>query len=298
MPMRNSRTIRHLLLATTMLGVHGIARAAAPAAAPSGAVDPQANQNEIIVTAQKRSEKLQNVPIQVDVLTGRMLEARQVRMTSEIARTVPNLTIEKTDVYSNSVIVLRGIAQASNADAPVAVIVDGVPQDDPKQFNMHLFDVAEIEVLKGPQGSLYGRDAEAGAVIINTVQPTNDFRGFADVSFGRGSTLETTASVSGPIVADKVLFRIAGSYFHTKGVIPNTFRHVNNDRVPHDWSARANLLFHPGGSSTFSLIGQHEDFNAGHVYFVPVWSGNPNDFELPQSNFPNRGHGSTTNLTG
>jgi iron complex outermembrane receptor protein len=298
MPMRNSRTIRHLLLATTMLGVHGIARAAAPAAAPSGAVDPQANQNEIIVTAQKRSEKLQNVPIQVDVLTGRMLEARQVRMTSEIARTVPNLTIEKTDVYSNSVIVLRGIAQASNADAPVAVIVDGVPQDDPKQFNMHLFDVAEIEVLKGPQGSLYGRNAEAGAVIINTVQPTNDFHAVIDGSFSRGSTLETTASVSGPIVADKVLFRIAGSYFHTKGVIPNIFRHVPNDSVPHDWSVRGNLLVNFGPNSRLTLIAQHGDYNAGHVFFVPVWSGNSNDFQLPRGNFPNYGSGKSTNLTG
>jgi iron complex outermembrane recepter protein len=298
--MRNWTIIRQALLATTLLGTHAVARAqSAPSpTASSNAVEPQVGQNEIIVTAQKRSEKLQNVPIQVDVLTGKALEVRQMKMTNEIARTVPNMTIEKTDVYSNSVIVLRGVAQAANADAPVAVIVDGVPQDDPKQFNMHLFDVAEIEVLKGPQGSLYGRDAEAGAVIINTVQPTNDFRGFADLSFGRGSTLETDAAVSGPIVADKILFRLAGSYFHTDGVIENTFRHVPNDSVPHDWSVRGNLLFNLGGSSTLNLIAQHGDYNAGHVYFVPVWSGNPNDFQLPRSNFPNRGNGRSTNLTG
>ena len=296
--MRNSRTIRHLLLATTLIGVSGVGRGAAPAVPDSTAVDAQANQNEIIVTAQKRSEKLQNVPIQVNVLTGKTLEARQMNMTNEIARTVSNLTIEKTDVYSNSVIVLRGIAQAANADAPVAVIVDGVPQDDPKQFNMHLFDVAEIEVLKGPQGSLYGRDAEAGAVIINTVQPTNDFHAFIDGSFSRGSTLDSTAAISGPIVPDKVLFRLAGSYFHTKGVIPNSFRHVPNDSVPHDWSLRGSLLFNFGPNSRLTLIAQHGDYNAGHVFFVPVWSGNANDFQLPRSNFPNYGNGRSTNLTG
>jgi iron complex outermembrane receptor protein len=301
--MRNLTIIRHALLATTLLGTCAIAQAAdqpPPGAAPdsTAAEPPPANQNEIIITAQKRSEKLQNVPIQVDVLTNRTLEERQIKMTSEIVRVVPNLTIEKTDVYSNSVIVLRGVAQAANSDAPVAVLVDGVPQDDPKQFNMHLFDIADIEVLKGPQGSLYGRNAEAGAIIITTVQPTNDFRGFADVSFGRGSTLETTAALSGPIVVDKVLFRVAGTYFHTNGVIENTFRHVPNDSVPHDWSLRGNLLFNLGSNSRLNLIAQHEDYNAGHVYFAPVWSGNPNDFELPQSNFPNRGHGSTTNLTG
>src|SRR5437762_3042645 len=177
--MRNSTMIRHALLATTLLGAHSIANARpAPTTNPPAAVEAQANQNEIIITAQKRSEKLQNVPIQVDVLTGKTLEARQMKMTNEIARTVPNLTIEKTDVYS----------------------------------------------------------------------------GFADVSFGRGSTLETTAAASGPIVADKVLFRVAGTYFHTDGVIPNTFRHINNDHVPYDWSVRGNMLFHLGGSSTLSLI--------------------------------------------
>jgi iron complex outermembrane receptor protein len=301
--MRNSTIIRRGLLATTLLCAHSIANAEpadAPAAPPAehpNAVEPPADQSSIIVTAQKRSEKLQNVPIQVDVLAGKTLEARQIKMTNEIVRTVPNLTIEKTDVYSNSVIVLRGIAQAANADAPVAVVVDGVPQDDPKQFNVHLFDISDIEVLKGPQGSLYGRNAEAGAIIITTVQPTNGFHGFADGSFSRGSTVDASAGISGSIVPDKVLFRVAGSYFRTDGLIPNTFRHVPNDSVPHDWTIRANLLFNLGSRSTLNLIAQHEDYNAGHVYFLPVWSGNPNDFELPQSNFPNRGGGRTTNLT-
>jgi iron complex outermembrane receptor protein len=153
-------------------------------------------------------------------------------------------------------------------------------------------------VLKGPQGSLYGRNAEAGAIIITTVQPTNDFRGFIDGSFGRGSTLDSSAAISGAIVPDKLLFRVAGSYFRTNGVIRNTFRDVNNDRVPHDWTVRGSLLFNISSSSRLTVIAEHENFNAGHVYFVPVWTGNPNDFELPQSNFPNRGHGTTTNLTG
>src|SRR5579864_5666788 len=224
MPMRKSTIICRALLATTFLGIHSIAVAQSTSPANpsknSSAVESQVNQNTIIITAQKRPELLQNVPIQVDVLTGKTLDARQMKTTREIARTIPNLTIEKTDTYSNSVIVLRGVSQAANSDTPVAVIVDGVPQDDPKQFNMHLFDISDIEVLKGPQGSLYGRNAEAGAIIITTVQPTNDFHGYADFSYGRGSTLDTSAAISGPIVPDTVLFRLAGSYFHTGGLIP------------------------------------------------------------------------------
>ena len=113
--MRSLRMIRHALLATTLLGACAMANAdpstnqpPAPPAKPtatqapggSGAVVPEANQNAIIVTAQKRPELLQNVPIQVDVLTGATLQARHIKTTSEIARIVPNLTIEKTDTYS------------------------------------------------------------------------------------------------------------------------------------------------------------------------------------------------------
>src|SRR5690348_17109663 len=125
MPMRKSIVIRHALLATTFLGIHSIALAQSTSPAnsqskTSNAVEPQANQNTIVITAEKRPELLQNVPIQVDVLTGKTLGARQIKMTKEIARTIPNLTIEKTDTYSNSVIVLRGVSQAANSDSPVA----------------------------------------------------------------------------------------------------------------------------------------------------------------------------------
>ena len=110
---------------------------------------------------------------------------------------MPNFSVQRTGNYSDSVVVLRGIAQASRSDSPVAVIVDGVPQDDIKQFNMRLFDVSSIEVLRGPQGSIYGRNAEAGVVLINTRAPTDEFTGFADVSYGNENTVDAAAGISG-----------------------------------------------------------------------------------------------------
>lgn len=277
------------------------AQEATPAPQPADAQSGQAvadNRPDIVVTAQKRSERLQDVPIQVSVLTADAIAARQINMTTDIVRTVPNLTIEKTDTYSNSVIVLRGISQAANADMPVAVVVDGVPQDDPKQFNMHLFDINQIEVLKGPQGSLYGRNAEAGAIIITTTPPTNEFHGYANVSYGRGNTLDASAGISGPIVPDKILFRLAGSIYTSDGLIRNTFTGTMDDKVKHDWSIRGSLLFNLTDRAKLTLTGQYQDFNAAGVYFAPVFSGNPNDFVNPQGNFPNRGDGTTLNLTG
>src|SRR5436305_12287051 len=97
MPMRDSTTIRLLLMATTMLGAHGICHAQVPTPPPTTTGGSETSQNEIVVTAQKRSEKLQNVPIQGAVLTGKTLDARQIKLTNELARTVRNLTIEKPD---------------------------------------------------------------------------------------------------------------------------------------------------------------------------------------------------------
>ncbi len=253
--------------------------------------------DEIVVTAQKRSERLQDVPIQINVVTAEDIEARQIKQTSDIVRTIPNLAIQRTDTYTNTVVTLRGVAQASNSDAPVAVIVDGVPQDDAKQLNMRLLDIAQIEVLKGPQGSIYGRNAEAGAIIITTAEPTDEFHGFANASYGKGETVDVDAGISGALLPNRVQYRVVGSYLTSDGLIPNTFTGVHADRIPHDWSMRGTLYIRLTDATSLNLIAGHSDFNAAGVIFSPVFSGDPNDFVNPQSNFPNRGSGKATNLT-
>ena len=119
---------------------------------------------EVVVTAQKRSERLQDVPIQVDVFTAQGISDSGIKDTSDFVSYVPNMTFDRADTYRNSFVVVRGLAQVTNADPPIAVVVDGVPQNDQKQFNMRLFDLDQIEVLKGPQGTLYGRDAIGGCI--------------------------------------------------------------------------------------------------------------------------------------
>jgi iron complex outermembrane recepter protein len=246
---------------------------------------------EIIVTAQKRPERLQDVPAQIDVLTAEILQTLQIRETPDITATIPNLTVARNDTYSNSTIVLRSITQANSSDVPVAIIVDGVPQDDSKQFNTYLFDIAQIEVLKGPQGSLYGRNAEAGAIIITTAPPTNEFKGYADISYGNGSSVDGRVSISGAIVPDKVLFRVAGNYSRSDGLISNTFQDNKADYVDFDRSLRANLLILISDSVKLDLIGQYGGFRAGTTFFSPVFSGNPNDFVNPAGDFPNIDNG-------
>ncbi len=275
--MTTFKPIRCLLVAGATWGLSAVS--AAQVAAPE-------TLEEIVVTAQKRPEFIQNVPAQVDVLTAQGLESLQIRQTPDIAAVVPNLTVARNDTYSNSTIVLRGITQANNSDVPVAIIVDGVPQDDSKQFNTHLYDIAQIEVLKGPQGSLYGRNAEAGAIIITTAAPSNDLKGFADVSYGKGSTLDTNAGISGALVPDRILYRLAGNYSRTDGLINNSFLGNHPDYVDYDRSIRGSLEFLLSEQVKLDLIAQVGGFKAGTTYFAAVFSANPNDFVDPQSNLP------------
>ena len=251
------------------------------------ATETESTLDEIIVTAEKRPERLQDVSAQVDVLTTATLDQLQIKQASEIYATIPNLIVARNDTYTNSTIVLRSITQANNSDVPVAIIVDGVPQDDSKQFNSYLFDIAQIEVLKGPQGSLYGRNAEAGAIIINTATPTNELKGLGEISYGNGSTVNGRAALSGAIVPDFLLFRVAGNYVKSDGLIPNTYQHNGSDYIDFDRSLRADLEFLITDKLKLDLIGQFRGFKAGSTYFAPIFSGDPNQFEYPQGNFPN-----------
>jgi iron complex outermembrane receptor protein len=284
---RGDQTMSRFLTAATLAMI--VCHIPAPCNAQELAAE--AGLQEIIVTAEKRPERLQEVPAQIDVLTGDTLEAMQMRETPDITATVPNLTVARNDTYSNSTIVLRSITQANNSDVPVAVIVDGVPQDDSKQFNTYLFDIAQIEVLKGPQGSLYGRNAEAGAIIITTAPPTNEFKGFADVSYGNGETVDGRAGISGALIPDRILFRVAGNYARSDGLIRNSFQDRDSDYIDFDRSLRGDVLFIASDTVKLDLIAEYRGFRAGTTFFAPVFSGKPNDFVDPQGNFPNVDNG-------
>lgn len=140
---------------------------------------------EVTVTAQRRAERLQDVPVAVTAFTAAEIEARGIGSTRDILPMTPNVTYDESFTVGNSFVSVRGVAQINNADSPVAIVVDGVPQNSQKQLRMELFDVERIEVLKGPQGALYGRNAIGGAINIVTREPTNEFDGWAQV----GSTL-------------------------------------------------------------------------------------------------------------
>lgn len=238
---------------------------------------------EITVQAQRRTENLQDVPIQVAAFTAEAIEDIGIRNSADFIGLVPNVSLDESFTYLNSYVVVRGVTQINNADSPVAVVVDGVPQNNQKQLQMNLFDVQSIEVLKGPQGGLYGRNAIGGAINIVTAPPSQEVGGFAGIAYGRGDLFESSAAISGPL-ADNAAVRLAGTYKRSDGLIENTYTGKPVDFVDHDWELRGKLALVASENLQVDLRGSYRDFSAGGVIDSVVDSGNSNDFRRPRSN--------------
>lgn len=196
--------------------------------------------NEIIVTARGRAEALSTAPISVTAFSSKAIDDARIKNVADFIGITPNISIVEAQSAGISFITIRGISQVRNGESPVAVVTDGVQQVTSLQFNSDLFDVQQIEVLRGPQGALYGRDAIGGAIVITTKQPTNDFHVNARASAGNGNDYRAEASLSGPIVKDKLLFRIAGSARNFGGLLENVYLNQTVDPL-HEWNVRGQL---------------------------------------------------------
>jgi iron complex outermembrane receptor protein len=252
---------------------------------------------QVVVTAQKREEKLQDVPFQVNVFSEQQVSDAGIGSTQDFIGYVPNMTFDRADTYRNSFVMIRGLTQITNADSPVSVVIDGVPQNDQKQFNMRLFDIERIEVLKGPQGTLYGRNAIGGAVNIVTRAPTQESSGFAELSYGNGDAVQATGGISGPLGSDRLLYRLTADYLTDDGRIDNTFRGDHTDYVDYDYNVRGRLSFAATDTLSLDLRGQFGKFKGSSNQYSVVFSGDPNDFVEPQFNIRPFAEGETDELT-
>ncbi len=278
-----------------LLGLASAARAqgaAEPAAAASAPTI-----ETVTVTAQGRAQALQDVPITVKSFSAKEIEKSGITSTQDFINLTPNVAFDQSFTFANSFVTIRGVSQLNNADSPVAVVVDGVPQNNQKQLKMNLFDVQRIEVLKGPQGALFGRNAIGGAVTIETKQPTNTVEGFAGVEAGNGGALTVSAGISGPIVDNKVLYRIAGESMRSDGLITNTYLDQKVDKIGHDDSLRGKILVYATDALKLDFRLGANNYQGGATWDSVVASGNANDIEPPRSNILGRTEGHSTDFS-
>lgn len=240
---------------------------------------------EVIVTSQRREQPLQDVPVAVTALSDRELEARGVTSMHDVLPTIPNVTYDESFTVGNSFVSVRGVAQINNADSPVAIVVDGVPQNNQKQLRMELFDVERIEVLKGPQGALYGRNAIGGAINIVTKPPSDHLSGWAQAGLGSGELRTISGALSGPLADDKVGFRISAAYADSDGNVRNTFLNEKVDFFTAK-DVRGRLLFKPTASVDIDVRASYSDVDGGAVMDASMTAGAPGNANrevLPRS---------------
>jgi len=297
-PDAGRRRLKPLPLAIALLLGGGQAWAQS---APESADDGQPKLETIVVKAQRRSERLQDVPVSVKAFSAKQIEDAGIKNTEDFIAMTPNVSFDNSFTYGNSFVVIRGVTQVNNADSPVAVVVDGVPQNNQKQLKMNLFDVQSIEVLKGPQGALYGRNAIGGAINIETKQPRNQFEGFAGVEVGNGGAKQVSAGIGGALVEDLVMLRVVGQSKRADGLIGNTYLNQMVDKLDHDNAVRATLTVKASDNVNLDFRVGVTDFAAGAVWDSqinqPGARGNPNDIRDPRSSLLGKSDGKTTDAS-
>lgn len=200
----------------------------APALAQSSASAPEASGiEEIVVTAQRRSENIRDVPFAVSAVGGGTLSAISAGggdVLSLSAR-VPSLQVESSNGRYAPRFYIRGLGNVDfdfNASQPVSIVHDEVVLENVFLKGFPLFDVEQIEVLRGPQGTLFGRNTPAGVIKIDTAKPTNDFSGFGSLAYGNLGAVRAETGVSIP-VSDTVSVRIAGLWNHRDDCVDNAY---------------------------------------------------------------------------
>ena len=182
--------------------------------------------SEIIVTARKVEENLQDVPVAVTVFSGQDLQNQNIQKIQDIANFTPGLAIRPGQSGPTSLtITLRGQVQTdvlATLDPSVGTYVDGVYWARAFGLNASLLDIRSVQVLKGPQGTLFGRNTTGGALLINSNDPDlNDFTGRISGTYGRFNEREGTVVLNAPIIRDRIAIRLAGTRFKRDGYVTN-----------------------------------------------------------------------------
>ena len=224
--------------------------------AASGVAGAQAVE-EIIVTAQKREQSLQDVPISISTFTGEFLEDSGIDTLQQLGQYTPNLSLAFSSQLANNRIILRGVGSVGNSaiEPGVAVFVDGIYIPRPSSVIGTLTDLEIVEVLRGPQGTLFGRNASMGALNIRTRRPEDEFSGNIRASYGNYDNVQVAGALSGAFSPD-IAGRVAFQYSDRDGFGDNSFTENGSDSdvgVWEDGSVRGKLFFEPAADLDITL---------------------------------------------
>ncbi len=260
--MRRLNRVMKVALCGSILG--GVAMTPAAFAQAAKPAADEADSTEIVVTAQRTSQRLQDVPIAVSAFDSKALEAQQIKNPSDLQLTLPNVTFTKTNFTSAS-FTIRGIGDlcvGTTCDSATAVHLNEAPQFSTRLFETEFYDLERIEVLRGPQGTLFGRNATSGVVDIITAKPKfGAFAGAGEADYGNFSSKKVKGMINIPL-GDTLAVRLAGVYLNRDGYTTNLY---NNSKIDGRdlYSVRGSLRWEPTPDTTVDLYASyfHENDN-------------------------------------
>ena len=231
----------------------------------------------VVGKARKRTESIQKIPESVTALNSEGIEKAGIDNMTDFAQLVPNLKLSEAQAVGVNFLIVRGIPQIRNADAPVAFVIDGVTIPDPSLLNQELFDLALIEAVKGPQGALYGKNAIGGAINIYSKEPTNTRKNNIKLGYGNGNSYLGQIVSSGAIKEDKVFYRFSGQYQNFDGLFTNEFldRKVDYSK---DLTLRGQIIANLSDNFKANITAQYIDTKAGATYYAVNAAGLEADF--------------------
>lgn len=240
-----NRVFKTAMLSTISIASMGLA-STAYAQDETPQAEEAADENVIIVTATKREQTLQEIPISVSVTSGETIEQAQIRDVLDLQTVAPSLRVSQLQNSSSSTFIIRGFGNGDNnfgIEPSVGVFIDGVFRSRSASSLNDLANVQRIEVLNGPQSTLFGKNASAGVISVITRSPQYEFGGSVEATYGNFNAFTIKGDITGPI-AENVAFSLDGSYNRRDGYA----RIVNLDKELSDrnrWSARGQLLIEP-----------------------------------------------------
>jgi len=225
---------------------------------------------EIVVTAQKREQDIQSVGISVAAFSGEQLRELGINATPQLGSQTPGLMVADYNNPATTTFAVRGVSQIDFADheeSPVAVFVDGAYIPYLSGVGMSMFDLDRVEVLRGPQGTLFGRNATGGAVQLITTKPGKDFDAYVDLTGGSYGLVETAAAVGGPLT-DRIQARVAFASTKHDGIFINNAGPNKGDADSKN--VRGELRFQPSDGTDILLTLHNSEDRESSVPYVPI----------------------------
>ncbi|UZJ40542.1 TonB-dependent receptor [Prosthecochloris sp. SCSIO W1101] len=233
---------------------------------------PVVEMKTIVVTAEKRESNVREIPGSVSVVSERQVDDYDVKSTMDIVNMTPNLYITETgNALMTTFAAMRGITGSMSQIPAVGFYVDDVYYSS---LDIGLFDVERIEVLRGPQGTLYGRNAEAGIINIITKQPSDIWETSLRLDAGEYDTFEARGSLSGPIIDDKLAFRAAFRYYNTDGYFEDMVSGADDVGSAENIDARFSLKSTPSDDLDLTLAYDLQRYDSPkYAHFAPLDGG-------------------------